>query len=348
MTGRNNTFNDSILSRRALGPMNATGEPLQMESLLSDWQANISGLELRHNHVYYAMLYVSNDAQLEVSCISPGVRIDLTGPDISEAIVKDVTGGILDRDTDFACLDSIHSLVIAVGGGVYDLESGNDFTYQYAFGTSRDPENILSFSPPQKGSETFEVLLSTNIQRGLLYLATVKVCNAAGRCISITSDGIKFGNPPQIQSVIDGFNELDIDQQTNSSQLCGSWSNVSDDGFPVVKYSVAFLACDSDQVPQFVNVGLKEEFCFQNLALKMQTAYCIILRATNIAGLTSEARSDGVMVCGPPSTQLASVRHDIFFSGVGALHVSWSGFHQWGSQYILYHRSNIEEWHESF
>jgi hypothetical protein len=164
-----------------------------------------------------------------------------------------------------------------------------------------------------------------------LYLATVNVCNVAGRCISITSNGIKFVNPPQIESVIDGFQELDIDQQSNTSQLCGSWSNVSDDGVQVLEYSVAFLSCDSDEVPQFVNVGLKEEFCFQKLALKVQTAYCIILRATNIAGLMSEARSDGVMVCAPPSTQKASVKHNIFFSGVGALQVFWSGFHHSGA-----------------
>jgi len=61
----NASFNDSVLHRQPLGVMSASGESLGTGSKVDNWQAHASSLDLQHNHVYYVMLFVSNDAGLE-------------------------------------------------------------------------------------------------------------------------------------------------------------------------------------------------------------------------------------------------------------------------------------------
>ena len=62
--------------------MNATGGPLGIGSKIDSWEAQASDLSLFHNHVYFVMIYVANDAGLQTSFLSPGVRVDLTGPEV--------------------------------------------------------------------------------------------------------------------------------------------------------------------------------------------------------------------------------------------------------------------------
>jgi len=332
-----------IFARRALGVMNATGEPLRTGTrllaslhLLDSWQAYTSGLDLKHNHVYYVTFYVANDAGLEVVSTSQGVRVDTTGPDTSWAFVKDVTCGNLASDTDYARLGSITSLVIVVGG-LSDPESGDTFTYAFAFGTAKDPEKILPFSPPQDSTKIYNVGVNTTFEPGILYVATVSACNRVGRCSLVMSDGITFDNSSsEIGAILDGSSALDIDYQSNTTTLCGLWQNISDAESSILYHEVAFGICDSAEILQFVNVGLDQKFCFQELALKLRHAYCITLRTTNGVGMKQETFSDGVTISGPPLTHDASVIHARSFSGVGSLHVLWRGFGNNGAPIVSF------------
>ena len=141
------------------------------------------------------------------------------------------------------------------------------------------------------------------------------------------SDGITFDDSgPEIGSVFDGSNEFDIDYQALGSELCGSWQNVSDDESNVLQHEIAVGICDDSNIHQFENVGLNKRYCFKNLTLVANTAYCLTLRTTNGAGIPSVKSSDGVLICGPPLTERALVVSAKFFSGVGSLQVSWTGF----------------------
>jgi len=332
----NASFNDSVLHRQPLGVMSASGESLGTGSKVDNWQAHASSLDLQHNHVYYAMLFVSNDAGLEVLCMSPGVRVDMTEPNVSAAYVEDVTSGNWNQDADYANLDSITSLIVSVGD-ISDRESGDHFTYEYAFGTLRDPEAILSFTSPQDGIPIFNVRLNSTLQAGILYLSTVKVCNQASLCGWVRSDGITFdASGPQIGTVLDGHNGIDINYQANASVICGSWPNVSDPESDVMQHEVAFSECDSGQSLRFVDVGLDQKYCFQNISLKFKSSYCITLRSTNRAGIHSIRSSDGVMICGAPLTESAVVVNENVFSGTGSLQVWWSGFRHNGAPIVSF------------
>jgi len=191
--------------------------------------------------------------------------VDTTGPDTSWAFVKDVTCGNLASDTDYARLGSITSLVIVVGG-LSDPESGDTFTYAFAFGTAKDPEKFLPFSPPQDSTKIYNVGVNTTFEPGILYVTAVSACNRVGRCSLVMSDGITFDNSAsEIGAMLDGSSALDIDYQRNTTTLCGSWHKTSDAESNILYHEVAFGICDSVEILKFVNVGLDQKFCFQEL-----------------------------------------------------------------------------------
>ncbi len=126
-------------------------------------------------------------------------------------------------------------------------------------------------------------------------------------------------SPPVAGTVLDGWSGADLDVQLSTTTLAAHWSGFSDAQSGIAGYAWALgTTPGGEQVRAFSAVGLQTAASTSAvdalLSLSPGTTYYVSVRATNGAGLTSTASSDGVQVTG---TDLAGPPAPSSFYAIG-------------------------------
>ena len=280
-------------------------------------QNNISknGLRLANSQIYFVRVSCTNNAGLKSQVLSSGVKIDLTKPNSSNALVHDVLN---DCGTDEDFIASPKMLSLCVSGYFFDCESAlrsqesNCLTgiesYQYGFGTVQNVDDLVPFSRPEPSQRTnmFHANISMlNLLREWVYYSMVRVCNRAGLCTVLSSNGFQVVfQPPKFGAVFDGLDrDMEESFQVANDVLCATW-NVTDDLHVDEINEASWGECEQLRSnllsAQFVSVGHNTSTCFRGLSLVVNTTYCVAVRSTNIAGTSPAVFSNGVMISGAP------------------------------------------------
>ena len=135
------------------------------------------------------------------------------------------------------------------------------------------------------------------------YCLAVQAVNGAGATTTVESDGAVVDNsPPVVPStqVADGLDVLaDVVQQRSATVLSASWQAFSDLETGVAGYEIGFGVgggSSLDSVSPFTSVGTATTATVSGLALAHGVTYVAAVRATNGAGMTSTATSNGVLI----------------------------------------------------
>jgi len=211
--------------------------------------------------------------------------------------------------------------------GFADAESGI-VLYEWAIGTAAGGTEVQPFT----GVDTATSATSTGLSlaTGTLYYVTVRATNGAGLRTAAASDGVLVdGTPPVAGTVRDGAG-ADLTYQASTTTLSASWSGFSDAETGVMYDWAIGTSPGATDVQAFVPVGTASNASNGALALADGTTYFVTIRATNAAGLTVSAGSDGVTVdATPPSPGSVSdgASSDIDFqTSLTSIDASWTGF----------------------
>jgi hypothetical protein len=351
LKGSDGTFSATVSGLESVGWAYANGSMglyISNATYGSKFELAKSGLALQHNMTYFVRISCRNQAGLNVTVISAGVKIDLTPPNMSRTFVNDVTKGDERVDADVMVRPD---MLCVFAGGFFDCESSQSDptcqngleTLEYAFGHSFDAygslrDEIMAWT---RVGETRLLCTTLNETKAAKYYASVRVCNRAGLCANATSDGLSVDFDPPFGYVQDGNKSADISWQAEDDILCASWSNITDPQSGVKVFEVAYGLCNSsfEMRAAFLDIGLNTSFCFtssmlKNLPLQRLMRYCVAVRSTNNFRLVSVIISDGVQISMPPS-----IGHvfdglggqDVDFSRSPQVAISWKGFERNGA-----------------
>jgi len=122
-----------------------------------------------------------------------------------------------------------------------------------------------------------------------------------------SKDLIVDTTPPVAGSVNDGWSAPDVDTQGSVTTLSANWSGFSDPESAVTGYEWAIgTTSGGEQILPFTPVGLQTTASTSALDLVLSlptgSTFYVTIRATNGAGLTVTATSDGVTVNGPAAS----------------------------------------------
>jgi hypothetical protein len=279
-----------------------------------------SGLSLVYGSTYFATVRATNAFGGTMSATSDGVQVIDASPPTAGS-VDDGPGADVDAQTSTTTIE-------ASWVGFADPETGIS-AYEWAIGTSPGGEEIQPFT--SVGVVTSAVRSGLALVYGTTYFTTVRATNGFALTVSATSDGVQVVDaaPPIPGTVSDGPG-ADVDNQASATTVEANWTGFTDPETGIVGYEWAIgTAPGASDVQPFTGVGTATTASASGFNLQSGSTYFVVVRATNGAGLTSQAASDGVMVVVPPT---AGVVND----GPGAdideqpdgttLEASWSRF----------------------
>lgn len=245
--------------------------------------ASAAGLALVDGTRYYVSVRARNSAGLEASASSDGFVPDASAPLLTA--VNDGAGA----DVDFvASLTSLTSLTATWQAS--DSESGV-VLYEWAIGTSSGATDVQDWSPV--GTDTTATNPLLNLTTGATYFVSVRATNGAGLQSTMSSDGVMAdGTPPTIAFVNDGADN-DVAYSASTTSVTANWA-ASDSESDVVSYEWAIGTSPgaSDAMP-WQGAGASVQATASNLALVDGATYFVTVRATNGAGTSASASSNG-------------------------------------------------------
>jgi MYXO-CTERM domain-containing protein len=288
--------------------------------------ASVSSIPLISGTIYFVTVRATNAAGLTASKTSDGVKVDASPP--NQGTVVDGPGADIDTQTSLTTLSASWS-------GFFDADSSIT-GYEWAVGTSAgatDVQGFVSVGLATSGSGS-----SFSLAGGTTYYVTVRATNGAGLTSTASSDGVTVtvpdGTPPVAGTVNDGAG-ADVDTQASTSTISANWSGFSDPESGITRYDWAVgTAAGGTDVQAFTPVGTATSASNAGLSLGVGTTCYVTVRATNGAGLTATATSDGVTVPVPDSTPpvAGTVNDGIAGADVDSqgsttsLSANWSGF----------------------
>jgi hypothetical protein len=241
-----------------------------------------------------------------VEAISDGVAVDTVAP---------MAGAVWDGNSSSAADDlssqtSLASLS-ARWSGFDDVPSGVEH-YRWAVGTTPGGVDVRGFmlvprltnGPDAHNASTVNGIDSVTgllpLKDGVRYFLSVMAVDHAGNTVVQSSDGVLVDStPPDIGIVRDGPGSSDAHNQP-LGPLAASWSDFIDEGRGVAKYewAVGSSPCATD-VQSYTDVGMALHARMASAeGLASETRYFVAVRATDGAGLSSAATSNGVWVAG--------------------------------------------------
>ncbi len=307
----------SNTSAFASGTATFINSPFASFEALSQPEKKKTGLSLVHGQTYHVRLTCWNQAALSVSVVSAGIKIDTTPPDVRAAYVKDVAEPDTSLDSDMV-LRPERLCAEIVGQQDCDSSPEGDCMngiekYVWIFGHVFHPEGWLLADTMNETILNDHRMVCTDVLpylsqfNGRKYFAAVRLCNRAGLCTTMTSDGIVVDFNPPLGYVQDSNKSADIMWQAEDHVLCASWANITDEETGIKSFEVAHGVCGTSFEARavFLNVGLQRSYCFtgQELAsrpLQRLTRYCVAVRSTNNVDYSSVIISDGVEISKPP------------------------------------------------
>jgi hypothetical protein len=281
--------------------------------------ASNASLGLANGVTYYITVRATNGAGLTVNATSDGVTVDSSPP-----LAGTVNDGAA-ADVDW---QSSTSTIQANWGGFSDGGSGVA-GYEWAIGTTSGGTQVQAFTSVALATSASNSALS--LTNGTTYFVTVRATNGVGLTVTATSDGVTVDTSAPVAGTVNDGAGADVDVQTSTTTIQANWSGFSDAQSGVAGYEWAIgTSAGGTQIQGFTSVGMSSSASNGALPLANGTTYFVTIRATNVAGLTVTASSDGVLVDG--SAPVAGTVNDGAAADVDVqtstttIQANWSGF----------------------
>jgi len=130
------------------------------------------------------------------------------------------------------------------------------------------------------------------------YCAVVRGYNEAGLFSQITSDCLLIDqDPPQAGYINDGHHS-DVDYQSEDTMIAANWNGFTDGntGSGIKEYKYQITDNNGGIVFSWTSTGNITNITHNGLALKNNTKYFVTVRAIDMVGLSTDVRTDGVIV----------------------------------------------------
>ena len=242
--------------------------------------------------VVFVKLRVTNGAGIVSTTISKALLIDSTAPTVGVVIV----GNTL--ETKYLRKDES---IIADWSGFTDPESGlSHFEWAVCHPGSTE-DCITPFI--DVGLKSAIENSAVDIKYGVSYVLVVRAHNKVGLFSeSASNQFIVDGTPPAAGTVYDGSSERkDLELQSSTSEISANWSPFTDLNGRITEYEMCVGTeqekCD---VSDFVSVGIALKGSINGLSLNHTGRYFVTVRATNEAGYSSIASTNGIRVDSTP------------------------------------------------
>jgi hypothetical protein len=281
--------------------------------------AGSGSLALGDGQTYFVTVRATSGTGASVQQSSDGITVDTSGP--TAGPVSDGAG----VDIDFQVSTSS---IGANWTGFADAQSGIT-GYEWAIGTTPGGTDVQGFVAVGLATSASNGALA--LAGGQIYFVTVRATSGAGATVQANSDGVTVDTTgPTAGTVADGPG-ADLDWQASTTTLSANWSGFADPESAITGYEWAIgTTSGGTQVQGFVGVGLAGSASNGALTLTDGQIYFVTVRATNGAGGTVLANSDGVTVdaTGPtPGSVRDGAGADLDWqASTTALSANWSGF----------------------
>ena len=295
---------------------------------IAPWQSTGTATEvtvpavLQIGQTTYCSVRAFNRAGLHAEKSTDGVLSDNSPP--TEGTVQISSSSGFQNDAD---------LIAAEWSGFSDGESGISH-YEWRICQVSGSACATSFTSVHQLQKA--TTQSAGLTDGLTYVVQVKAVNNAGLSTIVTSMSTITvdESSPDVGPVFDGSQRgVDVQYQTNTTHLSASWEGFHDFGSPLTEFRVC--AHQSPNLNEsLVCYRLSPAMTAFTIPLQLESGstYAVEVEATNAAGSSESAFTDGVLVdVSPPKSGNVSdgllVTMDIDFqyntAGIGA---TWSGF----------------------
>ena len=185
-----------------------------------------------------------------------------------------------------------------------------------------------------------------DLKPGVTYVLVVRAHNSVGLYSESTSNSfIVDDTSPTAGTVYDGLSELsDLDIQSSSREISANWSPFTDTNGRITAYEMCVGTeqekCD---VNDFVTQGIALQGTIAGLTLKHDEKYFVTVKATNEAGYSAIASSNGIEVDITPPESRSVIDtdgrklEDIDYQPDGTyIHASWDDFEDEESGIAMY------------
>ena len=254
--------------------------------------ATNSSLSLTPGTTYNVTVRATNGVGMTRLAGTDGVMVE-TPPTVT-GVPNDGTGADIDYQASATSLSANWAGVFA------DPETGIT-GYEWAIGTTAGGTNILGYT--SVGTAT-SASANFSLTSGTKYYVTVRASNGAGLQATATADGV---TPDTSQPGINGSPRdglaADITYQTSTTTISANWDGCfADPQSGIAGYEWAIYISGGANIQPYTSVGTATSATNSSLSLTSGTTYIVNVRATNGAGLTRLAGSDGVTVDATPPT----------------------------------------------
>jgi hypothetical protein len=270
--------------------------------------------ELEDGVTYHVTVRAWSGAGEFVDSISDGVMVDSVAP---------TAGTVWDGNSSSAADDlwwqTSRDSLSARWSGFRDVPSGVEY-YRWAVGTTPGGADVRGFrrvprsangNAPRSASAVHSIkteIGSLLLEDGVRYYVTIMAVDRAGNTVVQNSDGVLVdATPPAIGVVRDGPGPSDAHSQP-LGPLSASWSDFVDTSSGVAKYewAVGSSPCAAD-VQGYTDVGMALQARMPSAeGLAREMWYFVSVRATDGAGLSTAATSNGLWVESESSGQQAT------------------------------------------
>ena len=243
---------------------------------------------LQSGTVLMLKLQVENGAGLKTTLDSSKVLVDKSPP--VKGFVK------IDEKEGLVFLQEDHPLFVS-WWGFKDFETGiKEYKWKICF-ARKNSECLTEFV--NVGLEHSIVISDTGMNHGKEYKLVVKAVNFAGlETDSLSNSLILDETSPETGMVYNGPDTFkDRYYQSLPTEISASWKGFQDKESGISRYEICIGSipglCD---VSEFRNVGLASNAFVSNLNLTHNATYYTTVRATNGAGQTGFASSNGIII----------------------------------------------------
>ena len=260
--------------------------------------------------VYFVTVKATCGAGLVSSAVSQQVQVDITPP-----VVDGIADGLSSQQDD-AFTAVPHQLCVLVEGA-QDAETGIE-SWEMCIGTAPGDCDVAAFGRVVAHADAelpFHSACASNLAlpHGATVFPTVRVTNGAGLSTLVSTNGVKMVlENPVAGAVVDApvsvdlqvvATGADVDAYNQRQAVAATWTAFGLGGAaPVVSYEVAVCQVaaggDDDDMPLsfFAEIGVRLNMTFGGQVLEEGVDYQFHVRATDAAGRSTTATSDGFMI----------------------------------------------------
>jgi N-acetylneuraminic acid mutarotase len=249
--------------------------------------ATNSSLTLKNGQIYFVTVRATDGVGLTVTATSPGVTVDTSAP----------TGGTVYDGLTLGVEESYQTSLTTISAnwkGFADAQSGI-VGYSWAIGTTSGGTDLQGFV--SVGLSTTATTSGLALTNGSKVFVTVRAQNGAGLLTSRTSKGVTVDSTPPVAGTVRDGTGADITYQSSASSISANWSGFSDPESGIAGYSWAIGTTPGGlDILGWTAVGLSTSQTRTGLTLSQGQNYYVSVQATNHAGLSTIATSNGVKV----------------------------------------------------